>query len=90
MSAKPWWPPRIAEYERAWPLINDLTAGNLVFSFVALLAPLASGVASRLWGLPVLFEASLGLSVLSLAWILIRVREPRDARQRTEPSQAHG
>jgi MFS family permease len=57
--------------------LAHITIGSFFFSLASIAAPLLGGVASQVWGLPVLFGGSLVLSVAALVWLLVFLKEPR-------------
>lgn len=62
--------------------LAHITAGNLALSAVSIVAPLAGGAVSRIWGNPALFAACMTVSALSFLWCLTRLKEPRTAGYR--------
>lgn len=60
--------------------IAHITVGNLVMGLATMFLPTLAGVAAAACGLTWVFSVSLGLSVLSLAWFLWQVREPRQIK----------
>ncbi len=52
---------------------------NLVIGLPAAAAPILSGLAAATWNIPALFTACLVLSLLALAWLALRFKEPRTA-----------
>jgi MFS family permease len=58
--------------------LAHITVGNLVMSAPLIAAPLLAGVLAAQLGLAALFRVCLAISLAAAAWILLRVREPRD------------
>lgn len=54
-----------------------LTLGSLVMSGSTVFCPLLAGVIAEQWGLRSLFALSAAITVLALAWLALRVRDPR-------------
>lgn len=59
--------------------VSHLVALNLVGGVVGVLVPLATGPVVAAWGRPALFAISFALSLAALLWLLLAVREPREA-----------
>jgi MFS family permease len=57
--------------------IAHLTVGSLVLGTFTSFLPLLAGAAAARWGLPPVFGAGLAFSVAAMAWLLLKVREPR-------------
>ncbi|MDA0576920.1 MAG: MFS transporter [Verrucomicrobia bacterium] len=58
--------------------LAHITVGNLVTAIPMLVAPLLAGALAHSHGLPVLFVTSMLISLVAAAWVMRRVREPRD------------
>jgi MFS family permease len=71
--------------------LAHISVANLVVGLPMLALPPLAGLAARAWGLRTLFAASLGFSVLSALWYVLRVRDPRDYSllDRVPPSRCH-
>jgi MFS family permease len=55
-----------------------IMVGNMVVGVAGLLIPLAGAALAEQAGIPALMKASLGISLVALAWNLLKVRDPRD------------
>jgi len=57
--------------------LAHLTVGSLVMSIATVSGPLLAGIIAQQWGLRTLFGISALISLLALAWLVLRVRDPR-------------
>jgi len=57
--------------------LAHIMVANLILGLVAVAAPSLGGAAAAAWGLRTLFAICLVFSFASLAWVILRVREPR-------------
>lgn len=75
--------------------LAHITLGSLVMSISTVSGPLLAGLVAYQWGLRPLFAGSALISLLALAWMIVRVREPRsislsDARAMCQDAPAKG
>jgi MFS family permease len=57
--------------------LAHITLGSLVMSISTVSCPLLAGWVAYQWGLRSLFAGSALISLLALAWLIVRVRDPR-------------
>jgi hypothetical protein len=57
--------------------VAHISIANLVIGVPAAVAPILSGWAAGAWSIPTLFTICLGISLVSLLWLLLRFKEPR-------------
>jgi MFS family permease len=59
--------------------VAHISVANLIIGIPAAVAPILSGWAAGTWSIPTLFIICLGISLVSLLWLLLRFKEPRSA-----------
>jgi MFS family permease len=57
--------------------VAHISIANLVIGIPAAVSPILSGWIAGRWSEPALFAICLGLSLVALAWLLLRFKEPR-------------
>jgi len=58
--------------------LAHIMAANLILGLIAMAAPVLGGAAAAAWGVRTLFAICLAVSLISLAWVALLVREPRE------------
>jgi len=57
--------------------LAHITLGSLAMAISTVSCPLLAGLVAHRWGMRALFAGSAAVSILALAWLALRVREPR-------------
>jgi MFS family permease len=75
--------------------LAHITLGSLVMAISSVSCPLLAGLVAHQWGMRALFAASALVSLVALAWLALRVRDPRsislaEARSLCDPGPTAG